>query len=123
MATRSFIAKKVKGGVIGVYCHYDGYPTGVGAILKEHYTNSDKVDQLIALGALSYIAPEIGEKHDFNSPTKGWTLAYHRDRGESFRSLNFKTVTGMKSQVRDRCCAEFAYVFDDKKGKWTTYKL
>jgi hypothetical protein len=123
MSTRSFIAKKVKGGVIGVYCHFDGYPTGVGTTLKEHYTDPDKVDQLIALGALSYLEPELGEKHDFNSPTKGWTLAYHRDRGEAFRSLSFKTVAGMKSGARSRCCAEYAYLFDPVKGKWTTYKL
>lgn len=123
MATRSFIAKKVKGGVTGVYCHYDGYPKGVGAVLAEHYTDPDKVDRLIALGALSYLAPEIGEKHPFDTPVDGWTLAYHRDRGEAFRSLSFKTVAGMRSGARNRCSAEYAYLFDPAKGKWTTYKL
>ena len=71
MATRSFIGKVQQDGSIhGIYCHYDGYPEGVGATLKEHYTTLGEVESLLALGDLSELHPTL-EK----------TVAYHRDRG------------------------------------------
>lgn len=124
MATRSFIGKRLPNGkIIGVYCHYDGYPTGVGRTLKEHYTDPAKVDSLIALGALSYLAPEVGERHDFNNPREGWTVAYARDRGDrEVRQLTFSDVRSMKSGVANKLSAEYAYVMG-RSGKWTTYKI
>jgi len=50
MGTRSMIAienphsKAVK----AIYCHWDGYLAHNGAILNEHYSNSPKVNNLIA---------------------------------------------------------------------------
>jgi len=42
-----------------------------------------KIDQLMNLGALSSLRPEIGEKQNFDRPTnKDWCVAYGRDRGE-----------------------------------------
>lgn len=123
MATRSFIGKQQPNGkIIGVYCHWDGYPEGVGKTLKMHYTDPAKVDSLIELGAISYLDPEIGEKHDFNNPSPGWTVAYHRDRGESFKQIAFKNSNELKVECSIRCHAEFAYVMG-KSGKWRTYKL
>jgi len=124
MATRSFIGKRLPSGkIIGVYCHYDGYPTGVGRTLKEHYTDPTKVDSLIALGALSYLAPEVGERHDFDSPREGWTVAYARDRGDRpVNQLSFGDVRSMKSGVANRLSAEYAYVMG-RSGKWITYKI
>jgi hypothetical protein len=44
MATRSRIAIQYENGPIeSVYCHFDGYPQGVGATLLEHYTDKNKV--------------------------------------------------------------------------------
>ena len=40
MSTRSYIGKLLPGGSItGIYCHHDGYPEGVGVILRDHYTD------------------------------------------------------------------------------------
>jgi hypothetical protein len=51
MSTRSRIAiENQNGSVTSVYCHFDGYISGVGAVLQKHYTNRSKVEQLIALG-------------------------------------------------------------------------
>lgn len=87
MSTHSFIGiESEPGKITGVYCHYDGYLEGVGDTLKNHYTNPDKIHELIGLGSLSILREEIGEKQDFSdrekSRTNQWTLAYHRDRGE-----------------------------------------
>ena len=83
MATRSRIGIENEDGTIEcIYCHWDGYPEHTGNILNEHYTSEAKVRELMALGDISYIAPEIGEKHSFDKPRDGWTVAYGRDRGE-----------------------------------------
>ncbi len=95
MSTRSFIGiHNQDGSISGIYCHWDGYPTHVGSILKEHYSNEDKLKKLIDLGDISSLGKEIGEKHDWNNPHPDWTVAYARDRedpitiGESYGSLS-----------------------------------
>ena len=71
MSTRSRIgivrdsnARKIV--VESVYCHFDGYPDGVGQMLLDHWTDPAKVEHLISLGDLSSLGSEIGEKHDFD---------------------------------------------------------
>lgn len=86
MSTRSTIAMKQGDKVTAIYCHFDGYRAGVGAILDEHYQDADKVRELMALGNLSALSQEIGEAHDFNNredSNENWCLAYGRDRGET----------------------------------------
>lgn len=67
MSTRSVIAQEQGDGSIkAVYCHWDGYPSNNGKLLQEHYQDSCKVAQLIELGSLSTLGPEIGEAHPFD---------------------------------------------------------
>lgn len=99
MSTRSAIGRlNADGTVHAIYCHFDGYPEGVGVKLARHYQDAAKVDQLIGLGDLSSLGSEIGEKHDFdwksgyyhrdayaetkNDPRNAMCRAYGRDRGE-----------------------------------------
>lgn len=75
------------GTVTSIYSHFDGYPSHHAPILIEHYAEPAKLRELIEVGDLSVLAPEVGEKHDFESHTdnpeaKEWSLAYGRDRGE-----------------------------------------
>ncbi len=86
MSTRSTIAMKQGDKVTAIYCHFDGYRQGVGAVLDNHYQDADKVQQLMNLGNLSVLSQEIGEAHDFNNRediNENWCLAYGRDRGET----------------------------------------
>lgn len=89
MATRSAIGRANSDGTVtAIYCHWDGYPECVGRTLVRHYTDEDKINQLIELGDLSVLGSEIGKKHDFdaryghNDQRANWCLAYGRDRGE-----------------------------------------
>jgi hypothetical protein len=84
MATRSTIAAFTPDGRIEqIYCHWDGYLDNNGVILLLHYTNPEKITELMNLGDISILGKEIGEKHDFNSSDKDdWCKAYGRDRGE-----------------------------------------
>ena len=79
MGTRSTIAmKKPEGGVVAIYCHWDGYPAHNGVILNKHWTDTDKIAQLIGLGDLSSLGTELGEKQDFDNretQSDGWCLA------------------------------------------------
>jgi hypothetical protein len=91
MGTHAIIAYQdsVTGKIEGIYCHYDG--DSAGEILKEHYKDPEKVKQLIDLGSISYLQPECylpafngkdEHPHSFAHPIEGYTVAYHRDRGD-----------------------------------------
>lgn len=82
MATRSRIAiENQNGSVTSIYCHFDGYISGVGKLLKEYYTTQAKVEALIELGDISGLEM---------TPTS--TVAYHRDRGEDLRKTSYLCV-------------------------------
>lgn len=115
MSTRSNIAKLNEDGTATlIYCHSDGYPSYNGSILLEHYTTDQKVDELLALGDISSLGPEIGVKIDFNDWEAGRNQcrAYGRDRGEK----------GTEAQRKDfdfaehLCEQEYLYLW--KNGEW-----
>ena len=95
MATRSLIGKlNADGTITNIYCHWDGYPEHNGVVLQECYSTPFKVDQLLALGNLSVLAEEIGDKQDFDNYStrnNNWCLAYGRDRGESNQQAQTNT--------------------------------
>jgi len=95
MATRSTIALEFADGTIGqVYCHWDGYLAHNGKMLMEYYSNPFIVRDLIDLGSLSSLRPQIGTKHPFSMFEANMTqdeyanlyrdmcTFYGRDRGE-----------------------------------------
>lgn len=118
MGTRSFIGKvQADGKVRAIYCHWDGYPSNNGVLLRDHYSDPVKVDALLDLGDLSYLAPEIGEKHDFDGPRiEGQCLAYGRDRGED--GIEAKTYNTIPEFLRaaQEFGTEYAYLFSS--GAW-----
>ena len=94
MGTRSTIAiQNTDGSVTGIYCHWDGYLSHNGQILRDHYSTELLVRALIDLGDISSLQPLIGEKHPFDTyhlseseidpRWAGWVSAYGRDRGET----------------------------------------
>lgn len=123
MATRSRIGMEMPNGEIrSIYCHWDGYPEGVGATLKGHYTNPEKVAALIALGDISSLGRFVdvnipGVVHTFDNPDEGVTVAYHRDRGEAFRAprVDASVDAFSRSDIE-----EFGYVFT-QDGEWKTF--
>lgn len=120
MSTRSFIGKlNADGSVSGIYCHFDGYPQHHEPLLK-NYDTKDKVEKLLALGSLSSLGSEIGEKQDFDNPTNNnWCLAYHRDRGEELEELmHYDSQDTMMSSIS---WANYAYLFDGTN--WKTLKV
>ena len=136
MGTRSMIAIENPHSlaVKSIYCHWDGYLEHNGSILNTHYNNSPKVNNLIALGDLSSLRPEIGEKHLFSSielpkdqreaheeAVKDMCTFYTRDRGETAPYKHFGTVKEAVAYYDGSWC-EYFYLFkyDDtlESGKW-----
>ena len=121
MATRSYIGiRNLNDTVDYIYCHYDGYPSHNGRILTENYTTLDKVKELLALGDLSILGPEIGEQQDFNNRethNNNWCLAYGRDRGEQrveVKNDQFESV------IKDGG-VDYVYIFDYIKYQWECF--
>jgi hypothetical protein len=118
MATRSIIGiENSDGTVTSVYCHFDGYFTGVGRTLLDHYKDPEKVQSLIDLGDLSYVreevAPAPGQSHSFGNGAKGVTMAYHRDRGEEFSQRKSRNREAFfKGDIE-----EYGYLFA-QEGEW-----
>ena len=119
MATRSRIAMEMADGTVkSIYCHWDGYPSNNGRLLLENYDDHAKVEKLIALGDISYLAKEVDpdpdEDHTFGNPQEGVTVAYHRDRGEDLRKpiLHKSVPDFVKSDVE-----EYGYIFT-QEGEW-----
>ena len=96
-----------------VYCHWDGNPEHQMPILTGHYNSIEKVEELIDLGALSYLGEQIAPTEDAAADV---TIAYHRDKGEPLtESQNHGSLEALKSSDWD---IDWFYLFDVKNGAW-----
>ena len=125
MGTRSRIGVMHGDKCKSVYCHWDGYLSHNGKILQEHY-DSSKANHLVALGDLSSLQAEIGEKHAFSKQdvpgietrvhNENWTTFYGRDRGE--KDVDFQVSHNFDEflELCDGTGAEYFYIMRD--GTW-----
>ena len=128
MGTRSRIGVMHGDVCKSVYCHWDGYLENNGLILQEHY-DSAKANELVALGDLSALQPEIGDQHpfsqfevdemdrdDFIRTTENMCTFYGRDRLET--GVDFKVASTFKDFLEqvENCGAEYYYIMKD--GVW-----
>jgi len=125
MGTRSAIGMRTPDGrITAVYCHWDGYVSYNGKILAENYKDGNKVAELIGLGQISSLRPEIGEKHAFSQFEAkidseeydrlygNMTTFYGRDRGE--KDVEPQTFNDAMDFVEyfDGCGCEYFYLFN-----------
>jgi hypothetical protein len=113
MATRSLIGVNLNNGITKiVYCHWDGYPSGVGQTLMENYTSPAAINGLMELGDLSALA---------SSPEQ--SVAYHRDRKEPWGAVEPRDVnTSELGVVAQDYGVDYVYVYNDK-FEWECYEL
>jgi len=130
MATRSHIGILEGDKVKFVYCHYDGYLSHNGNMLKKYYNTSKKVHQLLDNGSLSILNPLIkpwliykrGKKHkinigftnNFNKADQRYCVFYHRDRGDDLE-IYWCTVNDYATTKH----IDVLYLFID--NKWHYY--
>jgi hypothetical protein len=100
MGTRSTIALEFADGTVEqVYCHWDGYLSGVGAELVSDYSDPFALRELIDGGDMS----SIGEPYT--------------ERGEELCVRKFKDFEDYKANGQDE---EYDYIlrYIDGKGVW-----
>jgi len=128
MATRSTIALEFADGTIGqVYCHWDGYLAHNGKMLMEYYSNPFIVRDLIDLGSLSSLRPQIGTKHPFSMFEANMTqdeyanlyrdmcTFYGRDRDEN--DTQAKYFDNFEDYAANHQTEEYEYILR-KDGQW-----
>lgn len=109
MATRSFIAMwdEFSDEYSAIYCHWDGYPLGVGVTLRDYFTRVADVHSLLELGGVSTLKEGFGE-----TATEGNLFNEEKK--------NFTSFNEMVGYYRG-CGCEFGYVYLD--GKWLCYDI
>lgn len=109
MSTRCLIGISYDDHFETIYCHWDGYPEGVGRKLLLHYNSPELIEELLGLGSIS----SLGTSAD-NS------IAYVRDRGEDWKynlPQTFDTYDEVAEYFYNSDC-EYLYLFDTVKGEW-----
>ena len=125
MGTHASIAyEREDGTIVASYCHYDGYLQSAGVQLVHNYSEAEKVEDLVVLGGMSYLAdkinPSAGSTHSFETPEVGVTVFYHRDRGENWNQTaptvydSFDAWFGANDQ-------EYNYLYVDGTWQCKTY--
>jgi hypothetical protein len=105
MATRSVIAYLENNEVYHtIYCHWDGYPSNNGRILKDHYNTEDKVRELIEQGDLSSLGDTIAETDSY------------RSRGET--DTEAREFSYLYDIVDAYPNCEWVYVYEGLTGQW-----
>ena len=111
MSTNSVVAYlNEDGSVVSSYVHYDGYETGVGMMLLEHY-NTDKCARDLAstLGYASSLSETVAESHV--------------DRANTDEPETFDTMEEFELFLMDNSHLEFGYLWTGGKwmvSSWTT---
>ena len=108
MSTRSNIAIETKDGQVkAVYCHSDGYLSGVGKTLIQHYTNYDDVEKLINGGGISSLGDNLND-----------TSYYCRDWGrkDEDKPMIYNNEYCMIFDMSGATMIEYIYLF--KNNDW-----
>ncbi len=107
MATRSTIGIKSEDGTVtAIYCHWDGYPAGVGLGLIDNYNSKAQAEALIALGGFSSLMETLEQ-------TKGGVYmdAHYKPQEPA------RTFTGVQDWLDNfNQGEEYAYLYEEGKG-------
>lgn len=115
MSTNSMIGiQREDGTITAIYCHWDGHLDTNGVTLRDHYTDPEKIEQLINNGDMSSLGQEIGVKHRFQDSSPAYCTFYGRDRHEYDHTTAERYVS-----LNDFAQLEYNYLWKD--GKWECY--
>lgn len=95
---------KISKKYLGIYCHFDGYPNGVGAALVENYNDFHKALNLIIGGDCSCIL-------------SNQTRRYATRDGEHWDYIKPRQLDRMEKVSND---SEYLYIFI--RGRWYLFE-
>lgn len=112
-----------RGNITSTYVHYDGYPEGVGAMAKKHYSDTKKMKELLKLGksGISFLEPGIegGDDHSFKNPAAGQTVFYGRDRGEKRNTIEKGRMSDVRDYLSDALYyCDYVYLWHEGEKQW-----
>ena len=103
MSTNSVVAYLRKdGSIVSSYVHYDGYETGVGMTLLEHYNSDERALAVSVGGYYSSLSEDLRESLE---------SSVHNDEPEMFDSFS-----EFRDYAEDNSHLEFVYLWLD--GRW-----
>lgn len=94
---------ELKGAYIGIYCHSDGYPSGVGAVLKEKFNDYETALNLIIGGDCSSVWFDSVRRYGTRS-SEDWDYIFPQ-QGDKPEQV-YKRFGG----------TEYCYLFEDGVG-------
>ena len=110
MSTNSVVAYLRKdGSIVSSYVHYDGYETGVGMTLLEHYNSDERALAVSVGGYYSSMSEDLRESLE---------SSVHNEEPEMFDSM-----TEFETYLMDNSHLEFGYLWTGGKwmvSSWTT---
>jgi len=105
MSTNSLVAYlKEDGTVVNTYIHYDGYETGVGKMLLEHYNTEEKAYAVSTAGYFSSLTENM---------EKSIEKSVHKENYEVFENME-----DFEIYIRENGHLEFVYIWESEKNKW-----
>ena len=106
MSTNSLVAYlNEDGSVVSSYVQYDGYATGVGEMLLEHYNSEERARDLAwCLGYASSLKETISESHE--------------DRANTDEAETYESYEDFEEYIRECSHLEYVYVWDTHKDEW-----
>ena len=95
---------KIEKPYMGVYCHWDGYPSGVGAALKVFADTYERALNLVLGGSISNVE-EDEFTHYANRDGEVWN---------HIEPIQGDTAIDVNAEVDE----DYAYLFDENNGGW-----
>lgn len=95
---------KIEKPYIGVYCHWDGYPSGVGASLKSFADTYERALNMVLGGWISSVNDD-SFTHYANRGGETWS---------HIAPIQGDTAIDVNAKVDE----DYAYLFDEDNGGW-----
>ena len=106
MSTNSVVAYlRSDGSIVSSYVHYDGYETGVGMTLLEHYNSDERALAVSVGGYYSSLGEDLNESLN---------ASVHTEEVEMFDSM-----TEFEEYLMENSHLEFGYLWTG--GKWMVW--
>jgi len=89
MSTNSLVAYlKEDGSIVSTYVHYDGYVTGVGLTLLEHYNTEERAFAVSTAGYCSSLSESLEKSLEKSVHTELWNVNENREEFEEYIRLD-----------------------------------
>lgn len=95
---------KIGSDYIAIYCHWDGFPSSVGAALKNGFNSYEKALNLVLGGSCSYIESDKVLRY---STRKELTTTWASIKPTQAKDVN---------RLLERYCVPYSYLYTEENG-------